>query len=302
MTVDDPERMRGGLGRRVVSPEKGFLIVSARRDPAPPEDAILENGSRADRHAVPERRSQDRGAGPDPGPSDDARRRVEAPGRLSGEDMQPVIEIPAALRERSAAVERFERRAQEIARAAEIGVRAMVEDEAKLFPPLVQERLPEVGDEGRFAGRNPLEQPRRQDANSGVEQRPWFVDAESRDAIPFGLKRRVVIRVPIFRDEERRRAPRFPVTGEKGADVRLDGRVRVDDQKIAGPEKSRGVAERPGRAEDRWLAEEGELRELRKLIAQVALHLIAEVMQINRYFADAGIVKSPEMRDRDGDV
>jgi hypothetical protein len=34
----------------------------------------------------------------------------------------------------------------------------------------------------------------------------------------------------------------------------------------------------------------------------VALDLIAEMMEINRYFADAGLVKSPEMRNGQGDI
>ena len=57
---------------------------------------------------------------------------------------EPRIEAAASGRERSAARERFERRAEEIARAAEVGVRTMMQDEAELFPPFVEERLPEV--------------------------------------------------------------------------------------------------------------------------------------------------------------
>jgi hypothetical protein len=31
-------------------------------------------------------------------------------------------------------------------------------------------------------------------------------------------------------------------------------------------------------------------------MAQIALDLVAQVMEINRYFADAGVVKPPEVR------
>jgi hypothetical protein len=92
------------------------------------------------------------------------------------------------------------------------------------------------------------------------------------------------------------------VTGDERGEVGLEGRVRVDHEEVAGAEKRSGVAKRSGGAEQPGLAEESELRQLRCLVAQVALHLVSEVMQINRYFADSGIVKSPEMRDRHGDV
>jgi hypothetical protein len=34
----------------------------------------------------------------------------------------------------------------------------------------------------------------------------------------------------------------------------------------------------------------------------VALDLVAQMMEINRYFAEAGLVKSPEVRHRERDV
>src|SRR4030095_560519 len=142
------------------------------------------------------------------------------------EDTDAFVEAPAFPGKRSAAIERFERRAEEIARAAEVGVRAMMEDEAELFGGSVsafEERLPEVRHQRGFPGGNPREHARGESADARVEQRPCFVDAEGRDAIPFGLKRRVVIRVPIFRDEERRRAPRFPVATDEARGVGLEG-------------------------------------------------------------------------------
>lgn len=106
----------------------------------------------------------------------------------------------------------FERQAEEIARAAEVHVRRMVEEESRLLP-----------------------------ADTG-EPDGWAVNPESLDAIPFGLKRRVVLRIPVFRRD----------------------------------------------------AQDDELRRVRGLMAQLALDLIAQVIEINRYFAAAGLVQAPE--------
>ena len=114
--------------------------------------------------------------------------------------------------------ERFERRAEEIARAAERHVRRMIDDEAAV---LAQRSV-------------------------AFEPASWTVDPESRDTVPFGLKRRVVLRVPIFRRDE-----------------------AVPDESAC------------------------ELRRVRSLMAGLALDLIAQVIEINRYFADAGLVKGP---------
>ncbi len=228
--------------------------------------------------------------------------RLEGGRRPSGEDAPADVEIAAAFREGPSARERFERRAEEIARAAEVGVRAMMEDEAQLLAPLVEERLPQVGDEGGLAGRNAGQEPRGEGADAGVEERAWAVDAEGRDAIPFGLKRRVVLRVPVFRDEERRGAPRFAVPGEKAGEVGLDRGIGVDDEEVVLPEELGRVAERSGRPQDPLLREKAEVRKVRRLLAQVALDLVAQMMEINRYFADAGLVKSPEVRHRERDV
>ena len=124
------------------------------------------------------------------------------------------------------------------------------------------------------------------------------MDAEGRDAIPFGLKRRVVLRIPILRDEECRGPARIPVPGQEPAKVGSDRGVGVDDQEVAGVEERGRVPQGAGRAEDLRLSEKRELRKARRLLAQVALDLIAEMMKINCYFADAGLVKSPELRHR----
>jgi hypothetical protein len=113
--------------------------------------------------------------------------------------------------------EQFERRAEEIALAAELHVRRLIRDEVTLL-----EKRP-------------------------VEPGSWRVDPESRDAVPFGLKRRVLLRVPVFPPET----------------------AAVDES-------------------------ERELRQVRALMARLALDMIAQVIEINRYFAETGLVKAPE--------
>ena len=140
----------------------------------------------------------------------------------------------------------FERRAEEIARAAEIHVRKMVEREAGLVATPAPSELG-----------------------------PWVADAVERDAVPFGLKRRIVLRVPVLRRETPEGAP-------EGAEEIL---LPEDLGRVS--EEPRG-ASRPARAD-------AELRRVRSLMAQVALDLIAQVIEINRYFAAAGFVKSPEV-------
>ena len=284
------------------SPEKGFLVLGPGRYAAASRDAVRQARLRAHLDAVPDRGAQDPGPGADVNAAEHARGGVEAGRRLSEEDTLPVIEVPPSLRKGSSALERFERRAQEIARAAEIGVRALMQDEAQFFPPPVEQRLPEVRDQGRLAGRDAAEQPGREHANAGVEQGPWAADAEGRDAIPFGLKRRVYLRVPIFRDEERRGAPRVAVGRDEGREVGLDRGIGVDDEKVAAVQESSGIAQRAGGAEDLRLREKRELRQVQRFLAQLALDLVAQVMEINRYFADAGLAKPPQMCDREGNV
>ena len=236
--------------------------------------------------------------GLDPSATEHARGSLEAGSRLSREDTQPAIELPAALRKRASAIERFERRVEEIARAAEIGKRLLMEEEPDLLAPLVEERLPQVRHERRFPGGDAGQQPGRQHADAGVEERSWAVEAEGRDAIPFGLKRRVLLRVPIFRDEQSGGPSRPPVVSRETGEVRGDRRIGVDEKEIAVREKRRGIAQSAGGPEDLRLGEECELGKLRRLAAQVALDLVAQVMEINRYFADAGLLKPPEVRLR----
>ena len=117
--------------------------------------------------------------------------------------------------------QRFEARAAEIAREAERQTRRMLDAEAAVL------------------------------ANGPVPSGVRACDAETRGAVPFGLQRRVVLRVPIFRRD-----------------------ACSDDE---------------------------ELRKIRCLMAQISLDLIRQVLEINRYFAEAGLVRSPELdSDRAG--
>jgi hypothetical protein len=95
---------------------------------------------------------------------------------------------------------------------------------------------------------------------------------ESHDDVPFGLKRRIVLRVPILRGTLRNAARANDAAGEE------------DEEEILLPE---GIGRAPEHSE--------ELARIRGLVAQLALDLIARLLVINRYFADAGLVKSPEV-------
>jgi hypothetical protein len=299
--VEAGERPGGDLTTRVC-PEKGFLIVGAGRDTASRHEALGQPRARPDHDAVPHSGPVNRGAGLDPSAAEHASGSLEAGRRLSEEDTQPVIEVPAFLRERSSAIERFERRAEEIARAAEIGKRLLMEEEPDFLAPFVDERLPQVGHERSLPRGDAGQEPRRQNADSRVEERTWAVDAERCDAVPFGLKRRVLLRVPIFRDEQRGGAARPPMERRETGEIRSDRGVGVDEEEIAARQKGRRVAECPCSPEDLRLRKECELGKLRRLAAQVALDLVAQVMEINRYFADAGLAKPPEMCEREGNV
>jgi hypothetical protein len=280
----------------VGGPEKGFLIVRAGGDPPAGHDAAFETSALSDRDPVPHGAVPDPHAPADVRASEDAAASVQPAGRGPKEQPSAGVELSAALRERSAALERFERRAEEIARAAEVVKRAIMEDPADLLDPLVEERLPEVGDERGLAGGNAREEPRSQSAHARVEQRAWSVDAEGRDTVPFGLQRRVVVRIPVLREEQRRRAAGGPVAGEKAGEVGGHRGVGIYDDEIAPSEESRGVAEGPRRSEDPRLREKRELGKARRLLAQVALDLITEVMKINCHFSDAGLLEPPKMR------
>jgi hypothetical protein len=280
----------------VGGPEKGFLIVRAGGDASPGHDAAGEAGAVSDRDVVPDGAAADPCSAADPGAAEDAVPGVEPDGSAPGEQSASSVELSAALRKRSAALERFERRAEEIARAAEVVKRAIMEDPADLLDPSVEERLPEMRHERGLAGRNASEHSRSQSAHTRVQERAWSLEAEARDTIPFGLQRRVIVRVPILREQQRCGPAGGPVAGEETGKVGADGGVGIHDQKIPAGEEIRGVAERSRRSENARLREKRELNRTRRLLAQVALDLITEVMKINCHFSDAGLLEPPKVR------
>jgi len=303
------ERNGGDVGVGRVGPEKGFAIVGARRHAAAGEETSLEPGALADVAPAPDGGANDGGAPPDPRVADDGGGVLGVGREVGGvEDAAHPVERAGARRERSAARERFERSAEEIARAAEVGEAARVKDPSDLLGclprrrPLIEERLPEVGDERGLPGRDSREEARREDADPRVEEGRWSADAEGRDAVPFGLKRRVALRLPVFDDEERGGATGGAVRGEQSGVVGGECCIGIDHQEVVRREKLRRIAKSARGPEDLRLAEKRELWQARSRLAQIALDLIGEVMKINRYLAESGVVKPAQVRHRERHV
>lgn len=301
IVVEPGKRKRSDLAEGVGGPEKGFLIVSAGRNASASRQAVLEARARVHGDAAPDDGAAEDDAGPDRGSvGDKAVRRVdvsEAP-----EATACGIEVAGPGGEGPSPSERFERRAEEIARAAEVRERPIVKDEADLLGSAVEQGLPQVGDERGLARGNPVDKAGRQDADPRVEERPLATGPEARDAVPFGLKRRVPVGMPVFRHQERRGASRFAVSGDERREVGRDRGVGVHDEKIRAAEKGRGVSQGAGGAEDRRLVEERELWRARRLLAQHALDLLGQVMEIYRHLSDAGLLKAPQVLHRHGNV
>ena len=302
--IEPEQRIDGDGSSDLGRPEKGFLVVGAVRHPSPSRDAIRQARARAHRDSAPDRAALDPRARADARVSEHAVGDVEPRGGAAVEDAPASVESTGAAGERPSASERFERRAEKIARAAEVGMITGVRDEADLLPALLEERLPEVGDERRLARGNPAEKGSRKNADARVHERPAAAGPAARDAVPFGLKRRVPVGVSVFSHQQCRRPSGSAVAGEELGVARRDGGVGVDDEKVpaCARQESRRIAKRARGAEQDPLAEKRELWRSRRLLAQAALDLIAQVMEIHRHLADAGMLKPLEMRRRDGDV
>ncbi len=301
IVIEPGELERDGVAGGIGGPEKGFLVVGARRNASPSREAVLEARARAHGGSRPDDAAAEDGPGTERvSGGEDEVRGVEAAG--TAENAPTGVEGTRSGGEGSSARERFERRAQEIARAAEVGEGSVVEDEADLLPTLVEERLPEVPHESGLARRDPAEQSRGEDADARVEQGPIPGAPESRDAVPFGLKRRVPIGMAVFGHEERRRAARFAVPGRETREVRRDRGVGVHDEKVAAGEARRRVAQGARGAQDLGLEEKRELWRARRLLAQHALDLLGQVMEIYRHLCDAGLLKAPQVLHRHRDV
>jgi hypothetical protein len=252
--------------------------------------------------------SRSRVPGPTPPPRDGTTPRIEIEPRLEKKDTAVPVERTAPGRQRSCAVQRLERCQKEIARTAEVGEGALVLDPSDLLSPGSQERSPEVGDERPFARRDARQEKRRENTHARVkEKRRAGVSGgrlgrrigklpESRDAVPFGLKRRIPVGFAVLDREESRGAFGLAVPGEETRVVRPDRGVAIDDEEVVLREEVPGVGERARGPEDLGLAEEAQLREIRRAIAQVALDLVREVMEIDAGFGDPGFSQEAQMR------
>ena len=280
------QRMRSGDAVLRV-PEKDILVPRAGRDTAAGGEASADLRARADFDTLPDDAVGDGRAVSDRVGPDQASPHFEPEGRTKGEDPVRRVEVAAPGRERSAAVESFERRAQEIARSAEIGERPRVQEPADFVQVLPEDGLPLVSDESALARRDQGQDPRRDDADTGVKQRTLRSSPETRDSIPFSLKRRVPVGIPILHDQERCGAAALPVPLDERRQVRLDDGVGVQNQKIAAGQPFCRVSEGPGSAEDFRLREEANIREIRRAIAQLAFDLFAKMMKVDARFEDA---------------
>ena len=95
-------------------------------------------------------------------------------------------------------VERFERRAEQIARAAEICKGSRVAHQCDFPRAIPKKGRAKIGCELFLAARNAAENGLRQHADPRVVPGLWRMGPECRDAVPFGLKRRVSLGLPVF--------------------------------------------------------------------------------------------------------
>jgi hypothetical protein len=283
-------------------PEEDAVVARPGKNPSAGRETSSDCGAGADLDAVPDGAVRDECSSADLRPAEDTSEYIEVSGGLVRKDPPAGVETPSVFRERSPAVQRFERRAEEIARAAQIIEGAAVEEPADLVVRLAQERRPEIGDEGRLSGRDSVEHARRQDADARVQERLLDRHSESRDSVPFGLKRRIPVRIPILHDEERGRPSGLAVAGQERRDVGLDHRIRVDDQEISTGKPSGGVSQGTRGAEDFCLREQAQLREIRRAVAQMAYDLFTKMMKIDARFEDAVSRQSGEVRSDQRDV
>jgi len=294
---------RVGSGESVLPrPQKSADMAGAGEDPSAGGQAAVNLRGGSDLDTVPDDAVGEAGAFADLGQTDHASGGFETVEIIAREHEPSRIEVSTACGKRSAAVERFERRAEEIARAAEIIEWTPMEEPADLLALLREKRCPEVGDESGFSGGNACEEARGHGADACVEERVVSSGAEGRDSVPFGLKRRIPVGISILDDEERRRPAALTVSGEKGGKIRLDDRVRVHDEEVAPGEPAGGVPERARRAEDLRLQEEAQVREIRRAIAQMAFDLFAKMMKIDARFQDAVAGEPRQVRPNQRDV
>jgi len=264
-------------------------------------DTALDPRPGADIDPVENRALEHARARAEASPSENGALGHDVGGTIESEDPRVGVESAASFGEGKTARERFERRAEKIARAAEVGEAPRVPHPGDRSAP-AEQRLPEVGDERRLSARNAVEKARREDADAGVEERGWAFAAESRDAIPFGLQRRVPARLAVLDDEERRVGTSLEMPRQEDRGIERDRGIRVDHEKVVAGQPVPRVSQRAGGPEDLPLPEELELRKLARMLAEVALDLVSEVMKIDARLANARSSQTLEMSDDERDV
>lgn len=267
-------------------PEKRVGVASVRLHAARGDEAPLEGRALSDDHSIEERALTDPGAVTYGYPAEDARLRGEVRDGTAGEEAGPFVEDSGSGGEGTTARERFERRAEEIARSAEVGERTFVKHVADLLAAR-EHRAPDSADERRFPFGHSGEKPRRENTDTRVQQGTRALAPESRDDVPFGLKRRVSVGLPVFDGEQCRTPTTCGVCLPQPGKVEIDRGIAVDDEEVFATEPAGGVLQGSGGPKDRILAEELQLGQVHRAIAKVALDFAAEVMEIDARFADA---------------
>ncbi len=276
-----------------------------RLHPAASEEATIQASAGAHFSAVPGDALLDARARSDGNLAEDTGGRFEVIRRDQREHPRLRVENAAPLREGPTPRERFEASAQEIARAAEVGKGSLVQEPADLLSPLGEQRLPEICDERGLAGRNAGQESRRHHTDARVEE--WScVPLEAYDSVPFGLKRRVTVRLEVSDHVERHRSAVLAVPSQERSQGGLDCAICVDHEEILPRKPVGGVSQGTGGAEQLPLAEEAQIREIRRRIAQLAFDLVPEMMQIDACFEDPlpaqpGQVQTDEWNIQEGE-
>ena len=267
-------------------PEERVGVPTIRLHAARGDETPLEVRTLPDFHSVKERALDDPGTVAYGYPAQDARLRGEVRDRTAGEEAGPFVEDAGPGGEGATARERFERRAEEIARSAEVGERTLVEHVADLLSAR-EHRAPDIGHERGFPFGDTQQKPRREKTDTGVEQRARALPAEARDDVPFGLKRRVSLGRSVFDGEQCRTPTTCGVCLPQPGKVELDRGIAVDDEEVFRTEPGGGILQGSGGSQDRILPEELQLGEIHRAIAKVALDFVAEMMEIDARFADS---------------
>ncbi len=327
------------------APEESVVEFRAGIDPTAGEQTAGDSRTLAQDRAVPDRAAQDADPSSELATADHRmgdRGAAEWDGR---ENPKTGIKGAGAVGKGATPNERFERRAEEIARSAEVGERPGMREPSD-FLAVREERIPQIVDQRALSRTDPREKPRGEDTDTGVEERRGGLgpaapregaagagvtspaapregaagvgvtggsgaegrgrgsemSSETRDAVPFGLKRRVPVGLPVRNDEKSGQPAAVPVGAGEGVVVGLDRGVGVDDKKIFSGKHFFGIFETAGGAEDPGLEEEAELREFRRAVDQVLLDLLTQMVEIDSRLRHTSAAEPREVRPRERNV